>query len=80
MKTSEIIRACNTIVHSNRGIALTEEIKLKSIPRVKISDHSDLNPIELVSLARKVVYKTLGRTNVTPRDIKKAIINIFDYE
>jgi hypothetical protein len=80
MKTSAVILACNNIVHSNRGISLVEEIKLQQLPKVKVSENRRLTATELVSLAHKVVVKALGRKNITPRDMKKAIINIIYYD
>lgn len=76
MLSKDIIKGCNILVESNKGITLEEQYSLQKQPKIVQKDHVTLTYIEIVSVARKVVFSTLGRKNVTPRDLKKAIINI----
>ncbi len=76
MLAKDVIKGCNILVESNKGITLEEQYSLQKQPKIVQKDNKVLTYIEIVSVARKVVFSTLGRKNITPRDLKKAIINI----
>lgn len=78
MKQADIIKSCVLLVSSNKGISLEEEYALKGTPRVTVKGNKNLNSMELVQIARTIIFRTLGRSNVTPRDLKKAIINLIE--
>lgn len=76
MTSSDIIKGCNIIVDSNKGISLDEQYKLLAATKIEVKDHKILSYIELVRMARNTIFAILGRKNITPRDLKKAIVNI----
>lgn len=78
MLQTEIIKGCNILVATNKGISLKEQYTLMQVPRILVTDYKVLSNIELVSLTIKVIYTSLGRKNITPRDLKKAVVNMIE--
>lgn len=76
MKEQDIINGCNLVISSNKGISLREEYLLKNQICIYPSRHKMLNHVELVSLAIQTIYTVLGRKNITPRDLKKAVVDM----
>jgi len=74
MKAPDIIRAVNLVAPSNRGISLEEQFKLKKLTPLRVSKNPHMNEKELAVMAVENIYEALGRRNVSPRDLKKAII------
>ena len=76
IKRQDVIKGCNLLISSNKGISLDEEYLLMDSLQIFPTRHTGLNHVELVSLAIQEIYRILGRKNVTPRDLKKAVIKI----
>jgi len=76
MIQADIIKGCSILIEPNKGISLEEQYTLLNATKIRQKDHKFLSYIELVTLAKKNILAVLGRKNVTPRDLKKAIINI----
>jgi len=75
IQTQDVIKACELMITSNKGITLEEDALLKNIPRIGATLNTR-NAVELVGIAVKVITYTLGRDNITPRDLKKASFNL----
>lgn len=74
---SDVIASCHLMVSPNKGITLEEQILLKKLPPITNVGNFK-NSTELVSLAIKIIKSELGRSNITPRDLKKAVVNLIE--
>lgn len=75
-KKDDILQACKLFVVANKGISLEEEVVLSKLP--KINDQH-MTAAELVVLAVGTIKRTLQRSNITPRDLKKATIRLIQF-
>lgn len=72
----QLITATKNIILPNKGISLQEESILKTLP--PLAPSKGITAYALVRLARKHVIQVLGRENITPRDLKKAVFRLID--
>ena len=75
MNQIEILRQAKFQVIPAKGLTMEESIRLSVLPRLDASS-TRLNAAEAVGAAKKVIETQLGRTNLTAKDMRNAIVGL----
>ena len=78
MDKNKLFKEAKAHTPSSRGLSMQEVYDLSLLPKIKVT--KQITEAQAVLLAKNTIYRTLGRDNITGKDLRNAIVNLIQWK